>query len=474
MSEKKLAYGLAGPSYTLFPGTKEYVDNRFVAELAGIYGMDAVRMWVPHMAEAVPNGKGGYEVSLQEPQLSILKDQVQRLKEQGVKKIVACPTSHVLMKDYSNYVWTDGKAYSMLQVEELHLTGGFRDYYTVPNPVTEPEAYEQFKDVQKQFFKALSEAVPDINYIEPINEPEGGGSVHPAGVACGIAGWEKPEKYDDVTIAKICMDYCYAATLGVKEAGNHAKVLCVALTGTYGGQDFLRECYRYIAKQKDSNPDHYFEILNWHPYIFYTLGTGGPISTTEDWDGWYEEWVAFQNDYHQIAVDAGDGEKTVWFTEFGVTDCGVFNTKEAQWPTKGPITGEMAASRLMKMLELTRERMSYVSLAFIFRITDLGDRYFPERTMSQNFAYNYEANFGLLESFDDCKSGQEALKDVGKALYRLLHDGSADYTPLYEMLNRRYKEYRGVTEEIDEEEQFQSVVSGILLCDPDIMERGDE
>lgn len=399
-----------------------------------------------------------------------MRDQVKRLKEQGIEKIVACPTSHVLMKDYPNYVGADGKAYSMMQVEELQLTGGSRDYLAVPNPVTEPKAYADFLEVQKLFFRELSKALPDINYFEPINEPEGGGTVHPAGVSCGISGWEKPERFDTLTIAKICMDYCYAATLGAREAGNGTKVLCVALTGTYGGQNFLKECYRYIAGQEDSNPNHYFEILNWHPYIFYTQGTGGPVSTVEDWDGWYEEWVKFQDEYYQIVVDAGDGGKTVWLTEFGVTDCGRYNTEEAGWPTNGPITGEMAANRLMKMLELTRNQMPYVSLAFIFRITDLGDKFFPEKTMPQNFAYNYEANFGLLESFEECESGQEALKETGKALYSLMHEGTTDYTELYEMLNRRYNEYHGESEEVDEEEQFNSAVGGILLCDSEIME----
>lgn len=234
------------------------------------------------------------------------------------------------------------------------------------------------------------------------------------------------------------MDYCYAATNGVRKAGQGAQVVSVALTGTESGLSFLKECYKYIGQQSDSNPDNYFAILNWHPYVFYTEGTGGPLSTVEDWDGWHEEWLKFQDDYYQVAVDAGDGEKPVWFTELGVTDCGKFNTKEAGWPTKGPITEQMAAERLMKMLEPTRDRLPYVATVFIFRITDLEDKIFPEKTMSENFAYNYEANFGLVERFDDCVSGEAALKESGKALYRLMKDGSEDYTPLYEMLNRHY------------------------------------
>ena len=328
-------------------------------------------------------------------------------------------------------------------MRELQLTGGFRDYYAVPNPETESEAYENFKNVQEEFFRVLSETIPDINYFETINEPEFGGSVRPAGIWCNFPGWAKPEKhFDEATIAKICMDYCYAATAGVRRAGQGARVVCVALTGTEGGLSLLRECYKYIGEQQDSNPDNYFAILNWHPYVFYTYGTQGPVATVKNWDGWHEEWLKFQNDYYQVAVDAGDGNKPVWFTELGVTDCGRYNVEGDGWPTEGVVTEKMAAERLMKMLELTKEKLPYVTTAFIFRITDREDKYFPEKTKEQNFAYNYEANFGLVERFDDSISGEAALKESGKALYRLMKDGSEDYTPLYEMLNRHYDAHK--------------------------------
>lgn len=418
------------------------MDNTFVAELAGAYDVDGVRIWLPSLGQAKADGKGGYTVTLKVKELAALKNQVQQLKVQGIQKIVAMPGSHVIPSDYKNAVYSDGKRYSQDEISAGKTNGltalSTHTYLVVPSPVNEPEVYQKFMEVQQEYYRLLSEAIPEITHFETINEPEGNGGIRPVGYKV-TAAQDCPDKngYTTETIARICMDYNYAATAGVDAAGNGAVVLSPALTGTNNGKAMLQAFYQYIAAKEDKNPDHYFEILNWHPYVFYVGTEGGPTFGANKWNEWETTWTEFQQDFYKIAVNAGDGTTPVWFTEIGVTDCGRYN-KGSQYfgETKGAITEEMAAQRLLRMLQLTEQELSFVKNAMVFRISDMEDK--------NTYGNDYEANFGLIERFDYCTSGAEALKDTGKVLYQFIHGGSKDYTKVNEVLNRHYKSYKKI------------------------------
>ena len=295
-------------------------------------------------------------------------------------------------------------------------------------------------NVQVEYYRLLSEALPDITHFEGINEPEKGGPVHKIGwlssdeqaklnnqSSYNLSNYE----YTITEIAQITMDYNHAMTEGVRKANTGAKVLSsglmtIALTKTY-----LTEAYKYITSEnnyyKDTNPDNYFEILNWHPYVF--IGTNSdaslPYSTVAQWDKeyWADTWVKFQKDLYQIAVNYGDGDTPVWFTEFGVSDCtGTDKTSEQG------ITEAMTSTRLRDMLDLVEEELDFVDTVIAFRMFDLED----------GADTAYECNFGMVECFDYISSSQEALKEIGKTFYQIVNN-SSDYTNINDVLDKYYK-----------------------------------
>lgn len=459
-TQSQLHYGLGEVSKTLGGGSEvSYASNAFLAEAAGAFGVDTYRIWLPCIAQARSDGNGGYTVTLNQTKLDTLKELVARLKLQGVEQILICPTSHLMMHDYPTYIASDGKAYSAEQIEadtSNVIAEQYHDYYAVPDPSSESEQYADFLEIQQEYFYQLATAIPEITHFETINEPEGGtGSVRRVGAKCSVDGWTKPEAYTVAEVAKICMDYNYAVTAGVSEANTGAKVLAPALTATEAGPELLNAFYAYIAEQEDTNANHYFEILNWHPYIFYTSETGSFYSNATDWDNWHDNWVNWQNAMYQIAVDAGDDNTPVWFTEMGVTDCG---THSASHTTGGEITETMTAERLAKMFELIESNLLFVDTVVAFRITDT-------TLESEETAYpvSYEGNFGMFEYFANESSGETCLKEIAKTFYQIVNYGSTNYTPLTTFLNKYYSIYED-TYVLDQSEDFNSfgVVSGIF------------
>ena len=55
----------------------------------------------------------------------------------------------------------------------------------------------------------------------------------------------------------------------------------------------------------DTDPGHYFEYLNWHPYIH---------------EGHTLSWLAMNESLYQIAVDHGDAGRKIIISEFGYFD----------------------------------------------------------------------------------------------------------------------------------------------------------
>lgn len=408
--------------------------------MTGAFGAEVFRTWMLNIGEAIPDGNGGYTVSLKETELETVQTFVAKLKANGVKQIVALQ-GPLIPNDFPKFVGASGKTYSYAQVERgEHGSDKLirADKYAFPEPGT-PE-YDAFMSVQVEYYRLLSEALPDITHFEGINEPEKGGPVHKIGwlssdeqaklnnqSSYNLSNYE----YTITEIAQITMDYNHAMTEGVRKTNTGAKVLSsglmtIALTKTY-----LTEAYKYITSEnnyyKDTNPDNYFEILNWHPYVF--IGTNSdasiPYSTVAQWDKeyWADTWVKFQKDLYQIAVNYGDGDTPVWFTEFGVSDCtGTDNTSEQG------ITEAMTSTRLRDMLDLVEEELDFVDTVIAFRMFDL-----------ENDADTaYECNFGMVEYLYSISSSQEALKEIGKTFYQIVNN-SSDYTNINDVLDKYYK-----------------------------------
>lgn len=410
--------------------------------MTGAFGAEVFRAWMLNIEEAIPDGNGGYTVSLKETELETVRTFVAKLRANGVKQIVALQ-GPLIPNDFPKFVGASGKTYSHAQVESREYGSDElirADKYAFPEPGT--TEYAMFMNVQVEYYRLLSEALPDITYFEGINEPEKGGSVHKIGwlssneqallnnqSSYNLSNYE----YTITEIAQITMDYNHAMTEGVRKANTGAKVLSsglmtIALTKTY-----LTEAYKYITSEtnyyKDTNPDNYFEILNWHPYVFIGTNedTSLPYSTAATWDkeNWADTWVKLQKDLYQIAADYGDGDTPVWFTEFGISDCtGTDKSYEQN------ITETMTSIRLQDMFDLVEKELDFVNTVIVFRMFDLQD--------GTNTAY--ECNFGMVEYFGNITSSQTALKEIGKTFYQIVNK-SNDYTKVNTVLDKYYEQF---------------------------------
>lgn len=410
--------------------------------MAGTFGVEVFRVWMLNIGIATPDGNGGYIVSLKQGELVKVQELVAKLKDNGVKQIVALQ-GPLIPYDFPKFVGQSGQSYSQEDIDNGSNGDDTlirADKYVFPETGT--SEYTAFMNVQVEYYRQLSEALPDITHFEGVNEPEKGGSVHKIGwlssdeqeqllnqSSYNLSNYE----YTITEIAQITMDYNHAMTEGVRKAKTGAKVLSsglmtIALTKTY-----LMEAYQYITSEnnyyKDTNPDNYFEILNWHPYVF--IGTNSdsslPYSTATTWDkeNWADTWVKFQKDLYQIAVNYGDGDTPVWFTEFGISDCtGTDKSYEQN------ITETMTSIRLQDMFDLVEKELDFVNTVIVFRMFDLQD--------GTNTAY--ECNFGMVEYFGNITSSQTALKEIGKTFYQIVNK-SNDYTKVNTVLDKYYEQF---------------------------------
>lgn len=441
-----LNYGLGELVQGVSDGAVSYASTAFVTDMVQAYGVNTFRVWMPNVGKAVPNGNGGYTVSLDQEKLANVKTLVSQLKANGVTQILAFQ-SPLIPDDVARYVDKNGNTWTQAQVDNKEVNAADlirKDSYAFPEPGN--EKYTAFMKVQEEYFKQLAAAIPDITHYEGVNEPEKGTTVHKIGwltdaekaLLSSSGSYTKSSyEYTMAQIAQITMDYNHAMTAGVKASNASAKILSSGLMTVSLTKDYLKAAYAYIKNSDDKNTDNYFEILNWHPYVFlgnagdYSSESGLPYSNADTWDEetWKTNWVQFQKDLHKIAEDNGDGNKPVWFTEFGVSDCGD-NT------TYGTITEDMTASRLKTMFELVQKNLSFVDTVIFFRMFDM-------EYDASDFNSAYEGNFGMIEEFDKINSSTGALKAIGKTFYEIVK-GTAD-TDLTSVSNVLAQYYRAAT-----------------------------
>ena len=142
--------------------------------------------------------------------------------------------------------------------------------------------------------------------------------------------------------ARVTVDLMYYARLGIKEGNPEAIAITPGFApvtsyldddgytvrlnnGIDSITDFMKLIYQYIASGSyptgmtaDTNPDHYFDGVAWHPY---DLGKYPYANTNDPKTGEFDVklWVDANNRCYQVMCDNGDSAKEVWFTEFGLT-----------------------------------------------------------------------------------------------------------------------------------------------------------
>lgn len=149
----------------------------------------------------------------------------------------------------------------------------------------------------------------------------------------------------------------------------------------YGVAWALDMVYSRIRSGKfwSDDPDDYFDLVAWHPYVF----TNRPGVTDKDLFLDVEEpdslWKSYSDAAYKVMCHYGDGDKQVLLTETGFTDCG-----NPDWERR-------YAEYNQKILRMAAE-MPYVRTLHNFRLLN-------ERAMLQREGIEKNQIGGLTEVY---------------------------------------------------------------------------
>ena len=389
----RLHYGLGEVSYELQPLLEPCTTYDYVSDVCGGFGVDSFRIWMSarYMVEREPDSD---KVFLNQSNVESIHKLCKALKENGVTQILAMSSEFLYPFDYTPTT-----------------------YSCVPDPYYEKEFYERFLNIQKETWRLIAEEFKgEITFFEVINEPDQSehGTIHKCGYRVGETSNNAKYFYSVDEIARICMDINYYVNEGIKSTDKNNKLLMPSLCGYTWSKDYLEAFYKVIESKtipsgrdySDTDPDSYFDILNWHPYL---LSEG---ATSMD-----ESWVDLNNGIYNVAKKHGDA-KPVWFTELGFSDYGRYTP-----------TDEI----LVQAFELIKSKLSYVETVIVFRITDL---------YKQNISA-YENSFGMLKSICDPNVTEEnVIKKIGETYFRIINGENADLQKLSDKIKPHLNKFK--------------------------------
>jgi polysaccharide biosynthesis protein PslG len=134
---------------------------------------------------------------------------------------------------------------------------------------------------------------------------------------------------------------------------------------------WLKEAYRAGAKG-------FFDVVATHPY--QGVGDAAPetVGTGDDW--WLMTHVTA---VHELMARRGDGEKPIWFTEFGWS---VHDNPPGIPAWRRGVSAEVQAQYVVRAIALVRARFPYVARMYWYK-----DRTMPDDDF-------HEAGYGLLRA----------------------------------------------------------------------------
>lgn len=385
--DDKWLLGLVDGTSDINTEVESTLTNDYVSEVAGTLGAKSYRFWM-HFSRILSRDANSNEIIINQNVANKFHEFIDSLKEQGVERFI-CMTS--------NYLHPYGYDPTTANV--------------IPDPLTEPEEYQAFLDLFEECFRVLAEEFPEIDYFEPGNEPD---LYNGQNLCRNGYEWQGADNgnylWSDNDGTHIVADMCWYARQGVKSIDEENQIVLPGLCGYGTTVNYVEKLYQSIESKtlptgSDTayvDPDEYFDILNWHPYL---LDEGAPEMN--------EEWVDLQRRIYAVAEEHGDGEKPVWFTEMGFTDLDNDSVKEEH------------AENMKKLLDYVKEELEFVETVFVFRVSNL--------TGTARMS-TFEDNFGLFYSLndeDESKAGQP--KPIAIALYKWFHGDDADLTPLYDL-----------------------------------------
>lgn len=346
----------------------------YVADMIGVLGVDYYRLSAT-LGGMFTVGEGD-KLTFNEGYRDTVHQVIKKLKAAGVTNFVACSDTPVYPYGY-----------------EVTASG------VIPDPAAEKEMYIRFIKLYAKAWGMIAKEFPEITHIEPMNEPDlaGSGMITKQGHQWGL---EDEYTYSLTDKAHILADFQYYIYKEAKAANPKVKV-CTPGLSTYSEavdiMDYIYEAiesgaHPYGEDFADTNPDHYFDCINFHNYLF-----GGTV----------EEFFKHCNTVYSACAKHNDPGKPVLLTEWGFSD----HDSEAE--------EELNGEYMKKMLKKFDKEMPYLEAAIVYCLNDLHD-------FSVDIS---EDNYGLFTSPGDPEK-PSCPKPVALELYKYMHKTN-DVSPLY-------------------------------------------
>lgn len=371
----------------------EYNEEAFVVDKANLYGIGSpirtdVQLGVPlenqtgliralgatshrswmHITELMtPPSETNAGFTINKSIADIYHNIFTQLKFSGVRQIIGMSHTWFLPSSVSN---PDGDVQSM---PERDTTPG-SDYM---------ETLELYEDS----WYNLAREFPEITYWELGNEFNHDPFLHKIGY---VSDSSKVFSFEEKV--EISVDMMYYASRGVFRANPDAITVMPAAAPVGGMQaksitNYIKAVYEKIksgnfpaGEEKSVETNEYFLSLAWHPYIY---------ADTENDDQWIKEtWVEYNNEIFDIAKQNGDGNKKVFFTEFGLSDMGD--------PARDLRQGEVYRLAFEQM----EDNMPYVESCHVFRLF--------EDAQAAIWGGEVERYYGLFEEAPSYKPKEKA------------------------------------------------------------------
>ncbi|MBO4251666.1 MAG: hypothetical protein J5911_03280, partial [Clostridia bacterium] len=475
-----IVYGIGEPDSTLWNNGNTVATAEMLSNITGALGATAFRIWLGGEVAAVSRTN---VVSLNDAKTPELFDLINGLANNGVKEVYLIGI-HLQLMDYKRIYadeigWVSNNVY---YPDNIDKTIRYNDYSCVPDPSTEAEMYSKWLKLQYDYYNALSSQLATWQaansswsglkfYFEGINEPEGQLNIHKRG------NYSSAYTYNYFTtdeLAKILTDVAYQMTLAVNAnldgtgfvttpalmyiTGNSGQTIAsgvksdaflysmasaildgVAPTAIYGGS----------VIPNSTDPEDYFTVLNWHPYVSWLQSEHNElyyaeIKTTSSWYGgstakayvnndYPLDWVGWNNGMYHLFVDMFTGyAPKVVFTELGVIDFGTHVESSSAYGKVG-VNEALAATVFSSLLNAVDELDFNNNCTIIgFRLCDVESILAAEQTaMGYSNMHVYgEGNLGFIEE-------DGTIKDIMKEYYYVIN-GTKDTTALQTVVSGYY------------------------------------
>ena len=270
-----------------------------------------------------------------------------------------------------------------------------------PRDLTPGSLYMQALNMLEESWHTMAALFPEVSIWEVGNEWNLNAFLHPDGFL--ESDMSKPFSADEKM--DIAVDMMYFAAKGIRRANKNALVASFSpalstpglggdmpdyLPVMYGVAWTLDKIYSRIRSGKfwSDNPDDYFDIVSWHPYVFTNKDVESDADLFLDVDEPDSLWRSFNDSAYRVMKKYGDGQKQVLLTEAGFTDLG------------DPVLEERYARYNETLLKIAAE-LPYVRTLHNFRLLNENAMLRRDGIESNQIGGLTEVYFGLFTDPED-------------------------------------------------------------------------